>query len=48
MSWDWQVRPKGWLRMLVPLSGSLGSRMGRRIRTGLKNKLEGDASAHPA
>ena len=21
MSWNWQVRPKGWLRMLGPLSG---------------------------
>ena len=48
MSWDWQVRPKGWLRMLGPLSGPLGSRMERRIWTGLKHQLEGDASAHPA
>ena len=30
MSWDWQVRPKGWLRMLGPLSGPLGGRMERR------------------
>jgi hypothetical protein len=48
MSWDWQVRPKGWLRMLGPLSGPLGSRMERRIWTGLKHQLEGDASAQPA
>jgi carbon monoxide dehydrogenase subunit G len=47
MSWDWQVRPKGWLRMLGPLSGPLGSRMEHRIWTGLKHQLEGDASAHP-
>ena len=47
MSWDWQVRPKGWLRMLGPLSGPLGSRMERRIWTGLKHQLEDDASAHP-
>ncbi len=46
MSWDWQVRPKGWLRMLGPLSRPLGSRMERRIWTGLKHQLEGDASAH--
>jgi carbon monoxide dehydrogenase subunit G len=47
MSWDWQVRPKGWLRMLGPLSGILGSRMELRIWTGLKHQLEGDAGAHP-
>lgn len=48
MSWDWQVRPKGWLRMLGPLSGPLGSRMERMIWTGLKHQLEDDESAHPA
>jgi hypothetical protein len=48
MSWDWQVRPKGWLRMLSPLAGPLGRRMERRIWTGLKNQLEDDASAHRA
>ncbi len=40
MSWDWQVRPKGWMRMLGPLSGPLGGRMERRIWTGLKHQLE--------
>ena len=48
MSWDGQVCPKGWLRMLGPLSGLLGSRMERRIWTGLKHQLEGNASTHPA
>ena len=48
MSWDWQVHPKGWLRMLGPLSGPLGDRMERRIWTGLKRQLEDDARAHPA
>jgi hypothetical protein len=48
MSWDWQVRPKGWLRVLGPLSGPLGSRMERRIWTGLKHQLEGGANDHPA
>jgi carbon monoxide dehydrogenase subunit G len=48
MSWDWQVRPQGWLRMLGPLTEPLGNRMERRIWTGLKHQLEGDASAHPA
>jgi carbon monoxide dehydrogenase subunit G len=40
MNWDWQVRPKGWMRMLGPLVGPLGGRMERRIWTGLKHQLE--------
>jgi hypothetical protein len=42
MSWDWQVRPRGWLRALGPLFGPLGGRMERRIWTGLKRMLESD------
>ncbi len=48
MSWNWQVRLKGWMRVLGPLCGPLGGRMERRIWTRLKHQLEGDASAHPA
>ena len=33
MGWDWQVSPKGWMRMLGPLVGPLGGRMERRIWT---------------
>lgn len=40
MCWDWQVRPKGWLRVLGPLFGPLGARMERKIWGGLKHKLE--------
>ena len=40
MSWDWQVRPKGWMRVPGPLSGPLGDRMERRIWTRLKHQLE--------
>ncbi len=40
MAWDWQVRPKGWLRALGPLVGPLGARMERGIWDGLKRKLE--------
>ena len=40
MGWDWQVRPKGWLRTIGPLFGPLGGRMERRIWAGLKHKLE--------
>lgn len=46
MSWDWQVRPKGWLRWLGPLVGPLGDRMERRIWTGLKNTLQDTPAAH--
>jgi hypothetical protein len=45
MRWDWQVRPKGWFRLLGPLVGPLGGRMERRIWTGLKHKLEVDSDA---
>jgi carbon monoxide dehydrogenase subunit G len=48
MCWDWQVRPKGWLRMLGPLSGPLGGRMERKIWTGLTHQLEDSARARPA
>ncbi|HXZ69616.1 MAG TPA: SRPBCC family protein, partial [Streptosporangiaceae bacterium] len=40
MSWDWQVRPKGWMRMLGPLFGPLGGRMERSIWAGMKRYLE--------
>jgi hypothetical protein len=45
MGWDWQVRPKGWLRALGPLAGPFGGRMERRIWTGLKHMLENDEVA---
>jgi carbon monoxide dehydrogenase subunit G len=48
MTWDWQVRPKGWMRMLGPLVAALGGRMERRIWTGLKNQLEDAGSARSA
>jgi hypothetical protein len=44
MSWDWQVRPKGWMRVLGPLFGPLGSRMERRIWASLKRYLENTAA----
>jgi carbon monoxide dehydrogenase subunit G len=47
MSWDWQVRPKGGMRMLGPLFGPLGSRMERRIWASMKRCLENTA-AQPA
>ncbi len=40
MAWDWQVHPRGWLRVLGPVFGPLGARMKRRIWTGLKRMLE--------
>jgi carbon monoxide dehydrogenase subunit G len=41
LAWDWQVRPRGWLRLLGPLLGPLGARMERRTWNGLKRYLEG-------
>jgi hypothetical protein len=46
MSWDWQARSKGWMRMLGPLFGPLGGRMERRIWTSMKRYLE-NAPARP-
>jgi carbon monoxide dehydrogenase subunit G len=46
MSWHWQVRPKGWMQMLGPLFGPLGSRMERKIWASLKRHLE-NAAARP-
>jgi len=46
MSWDWQVHPKGWMRMLGPLFGPLGNRIERRIWTSMKRCLE-DTAARP-
>jgi hypothetical protein len=46
VSWDWQVRPKGWMRILGPLFGPLGGRMERRIWTSLK-RHRGNAAAQP-
>ena len=46
MSWDWQVHPKGWMRMLGPLFEPLGIRMERRIWTSLKRTWKHRGPAH--
>lgn len=43
LAWDWQVRPKGWLRLLGPAFGLIGARTERRIWTGAKAALEARA-----
>ncbi len=45
MAWDWQVRPRGWVRLLGPVAGPLGRRMERKVWSGLKHKLEAEAGA---
>jgi len=45
LSWDWQVRPKGWIRAMGPLFLLLGGRMERKTWKGLKQKLENDGGA---
>jgi hypothetical protein len=42
MRWDWQARPKGWLRLLGPLFGTAGRRMERRIWASLRDRLEAE------
>jgi hypothetical protein len=43
LSWAWQVRPKGWMRMPGPLSGPLGRRMEARNL----DQLEAVPGQHP-
>ena len=40
MTWDWDVRTAGLMRLSAPLIWLLGRRMERRIWTGLKRRLE--------
>jgi hypothetical protein len=48
MSWDWQVRAKGYTRFFGPLFGVIGGRMEQRIWTGMKRYVEsGAAEAGP-
>jgi uncharacterized protein YndB with AHSA1/START domain len=47
MRWNWQVRPKGWLRLLGPLLAPVGARMERRIWTALKHRLEQEGTGRP-
>ena len=44
MGWDWQVCPRGWMRMLGPLFGPLGGRMERKIWASMKRYLETTAA----
>ena len=41
MRWSWRLRPRGALRLLSPVIGSIGRRQERRIWTGLKRHVEG-------
>ena len=40
LTWDWQVRPTRWMRLLTPLLVLIGGRFERSIWTGLKDLLE--------
>jgi hypothetical protein len=40
MSWDWDVRTSGGLKLLSPLVALMGRRQERRIWTALKDRLE--------
>ena len=42
MSWDWEVTPKGWLRLLGPGLGLVGKRAERRIWSAMRDMLEAD------
>lgn len=40
MTWDWQIRLDGWMRLGAPMIWLLGPRTERRIWSGLKARLE--------
>ena len=44
MSWSWDVRPRGSLRLLAPLVARLGRRQEQTIWTALKDQLEGSGA----
>jgi uncharacterized protein YndB with AHSA1/START domain len=44
MRWSWDVRPRGILRLLTPLVGTLGRRQEQAIWGGLKHLLERSAA----
>jgi len=45
LRWSWDVRPKGWLRVLGPVIGWQWGRREERIWTGLKEHLEASEGA---
>jgi hypothetical protein len=47
MSWEWQVQPKGWLRMLGPLFTPIGHRMEQRIWTAARDTLHAGNPQQP-
>ena len=48
MSWSWEVRPRGALRLLGPMVAYLGRRQEETIWAALKNQLEGSGPARVA
>ena len=40
MSWEWGLRPSGWLRLISPLVTTIGRRQEQRIWSALKRQLE--------
>ena len=48
MRWNWEVSPRGPMRLLSPLVVLLGRRQEQRIWTGLKNQLEESGPTRPS
>jgi hypothetical protein len=40
MTWSWDLKPKGILKLLTPVFGRMGRRQEEEIWTGLKRYLE--------
>ena len=45
LTWDWELKPKGWLVLMGPVVGIMGSRQEERIWGALKQRLEGSPPA---
>jgi hypothetical protein len=47
MTWSWDLKPKGMLKLLTPVFGRMGRRQEKEIWTGLKRYLESNAPTRP-
>ena len=45
MRWDWEVRPRGWMRLLGPVIARVGARQEREIWEGMRRCLEGESDS---
>jgi hypothetical protein len=47
MTWSWDLKPKGILKLLTPVFGRMGRRQEKEIWTGRRRYLESNAPTRP-